>query len=197
MLVLKLRRTGKKHQPSYRLIVGERRSKVDGRFVDNLGWYNPRNKGYRFNKERILYWLGQGAQKTDTVHNLLIRAGIILGKKIAVHKTSKKNKVDQETKAKDKTMDEFTNQVPEEGQEPVEPTVPEAPVTPEAPEAPAEQPVEPMEPVVPEEPTTPEESVEQPAEPVVPEEPVAPEAPAEEGVEAPVETPAPEEQKQW
>ena len=173
MLVLKLRRTGKKHQPSYRLIVGERRSKVDGRYVDNLGWYNPRSKDSRLNKERVLYWLSKGAQKTDTVHNLLVKTGIISESKIAVHK---KNKVDQVIKEKDKTMDEFTNQVPEEGQEPM---APEAPVMPEAPVAP-EAPVMPETPV--------EEPAEAPAEAPV-EAPAMPEAPAE--------TPAPEENKQW
>ena len=128
MLVLKLRRTGKKHQPSYRLIVNERRSKVDGRNVDSLGWYNPQTKEYQLNKERVLHWIKNGAQKTDTVHNLLIRAGIITGNKIAVNKKSKE--VDQ-IKTQKNMENQLINQVPEEGQSPE--VSPEAPVEPVAP----------------------------------------------------------------
>lgn len=93
MLTLKLRRVGKKHQPAFRLIVIEKRSKLNGKYLENLGFYNPRKDKFDFNKDRILYWLKNGAQPTDTVHNLLISAGVITGKKIAVHK---KTKVKQE-----------------------------------------------------------------------------------------------------
>ena len=86
MLVLKLKRIGKKHQASFRLVVDEKRHKLLGKNLEDLGWYNPRNKKHEFNKERILHWIKNGAQASDTVHNLLISAGIIQGKKIAVHK---------------------------------------------------------------------------------------------------------------
>lgn len=92
MLTLKLQRTGKKHQASFRLIVGEKRHKLVGAQKEYLGWYNPRSHQAEFNKERVLYWLKQGAQKTDTVHNLLVKSEIITGEKIAVHKISKKTK---------------------------------------------------------------------------------------------------------
>ena len=90
MLMLKLQRIGKKHQASFRLIVGEKREKLDGKQLEDLGWYNPRTDKFEFNKERIAHWLKQGAGKTDSVHNLLINAKIIEGKKIAVHKQPKK-----------------------------------------------------------------------------------------------------------
>lgn len=93
MLMLKLQRIGKKHQASYRLIVGEKREKLDGQQLEDLGWYNPHTKKAEFNKDRILHWLKLGAQKTDTVHNLLLNNKIIEGKKIAVHKQSKKTVV--------------------------------------------------------------------------------------------------------
>lgn len=92
MLALKLKRIGKKHQASFRLIVNEKRSKLDGKYIEDLGWYNPREDKFEFNKERISYWLKNGAQPTDTVHNLLITPGIIEGKKIAVHKKAKAKK---------------------------------------------------------------------------------------------------------
>ena len=90
MITLKLQRVGKKHQASFRLIVGEKRHKLLGKQKEYLGWYSPISDKMEFNKERVLHWLKVGAQKTDTVHNLLITAGIIEGKKIAVHKKSKK-----------------------------------------------------------------------------------------------------------
>lgn len=92
MLTLKLQRVGKKHQPSYRLVVDEKRHRMGGRVVESLGWYNPRSKEGQFNADRIAHWLGHGAQKTDTVHNLLVKKGIISGAKIAVHQTKKETK---------------------------------------------------------------------------------------------------------
>lgn len=92
MLMLKLQRIGKKHQPSFRLIVGEKREKLNGRQLEDLGWYNPGTKKHEFNKARVEYWLSKGAQKTDTVHNLLLAATMVTGKKIAVHKQPKKAK---------------------------------------------------------------------------------------------------------
>jgi ribosomal protein S16 len=91
MLAIKLQRIGKKHQPSYRLIVQEKRTKLGGPPAEDLGWWNPLLDKYEFNKERVQYWIKIGAQPTDTVWNLLITAGIIEGKKRAVHSV-KKNK---------------------------------------------------------------------------------------------------------
>ncbi len=89
MLVIKLSRTGRKHQAFYRLIINERRSKLNGKCLENLGWYNPKDKKYDFKKDRINHWLKLGAQKSETVHNLLVRAKVISLPKIAVHKTKK------------------------------------------------------------------------------------------------------------
>ena len=77
MLVLKLQRIGKKRQAHFRLVVGEKRAKLNGRQLEYLGWYDPGANKMVFKKERVLYWLGQGAQKTDTVRDLLLTAGVI------------------------------------------------------------------------------------------------------------------------
>lgn len=90
MLVIKLKRIGKKHQPSYRLIVQEKREKLGGRYAEDLGWYNPLLKKYEFKKERVEHWIKVGAKPTDTVHNLLVTAGVISASKIPVHKSPKK-----------------------------------------------------------------------------------------------------------
>ncbi len=89
MLSIRLKRIGKKHQPAFRLVIGEASSKLKGDYTEDLGWYNPGTKKGGFNAERIKYWQSVGAQFSDTVHNLLLRHGIIEGKKIAVHKTPK------------------------------------------------------------------------------------------------------------
>lgn len=90
MLALKLKRIGKKHQPSFRVVVDEKRSKLLGENIEELGWYNPHTKKFELNNERISHWLKVGAKPTASVHNLLITAGILQGKKVAVHKISKK-----------------------------------------------------------------------------------------------------------
>lgn len=90
MLMLKLQRIGKKHQAAFRLIVGEKREKLDGKQLEDLGWYNPRSDKFEVKKERVAHWLKVGAQPTDSVHNLLVTAGVLTGKKIAVHKQPKK-----------------------------------------------------------------------------------------------------------
>ena len=86
MLAIKFHRIGKKRQPSYRLIVTERRSKINGRNVEDIGWYNPKDDSHIVEKERLLYWMKCGAQPTDTVHNFLVRSGFISAPKRAVHK---------------------------------------------------------------------------------------------------------------
>lgn len=90
MLMLKLQRSGKKGQAYFRLVVGERRSKLNGKQLEDLGWFDPHKDANGFNKERVLYWLSKGVQTTPTVNNLLVSAGVVMGKKIAKGKTSKK-----------------------------------------------------------------------------------------------------------
>ncbi len=84
MLAIKLQRIGKKHQPSYRLVVAEKKSKMAAPPVEDLGSYNPFNKAAVIKKERISYWIKMGAQPTITARNLLIGQGAIEGKKTAV-----------------------------------------------------------------------------------------------------------------
>ncbi len=84
MLAIKLQRVGKKHQPSYRFVVAERRSKMAGPPVEDLGSYNPFTKTSSLNKERISYWIKMGAQPTVSVHNLLVEQKVVAGTKVAV-----------------------------------------------------------------------------------------------------------------
>lgn len=84
MLAIKLQRIGRKHQPSYRLVVAERRSKMAAPPVEDLGSYVPSTKTASFKKDRVSYWIGVGAQPTITVHNLLVAQGIVSVPKRAV-----------------------------------------------------------------------------------------------------------------
>jgi small subunit ribosomal protein S16 len=84
MLAIKLQRIGKKHQPGYRVVVAERRSKMAGRPVEDLGFYDPFTKSSGIKKERVAYWISMGAQPTVTAHNLLVKQGIISNKSKAV-----------------------------------------------------------------------------------------------------------------
>ncbi len=90
MLAIKLQRVGKKHQPSYRLVVAEKRSKMAGPPVEDLGAYNPFTKNATFNKDRALHWMKMGAQPTLTVHNLLAEKGILTAPKKVVKMKAKK-----------------------------------------------------------------------------------------------------------
>jgi small subunit ribosomal protein S16 len=86
MLRIRLARTGKKRQPSYRIVVADKRSRRDGRVVERIGFYNPLPDPaeYRIKEERALHWLSIGAQPTDTVRRLLEKQGT-LGRLERIH----------------------------------------------------------------------------------------------------------------
>lgn len=73
MLAISLMRMGAKGKPFYRLVVKEKRSKRDGKYLENVGTYNPMldPAEVKLNHDRIQYWIGVGAQPTDTVKSLI------------------------------------------------------------------------------------------------------------------------------
>ncbi len=77
MVKIRLRRVGAKKQPSYRVVVADSRSPRDGRFIETVGFYNPRTEPptVEIKEDRVLYWLSQGAQPTEAVVGLLTRLG--------------------------------------------------------------------------------------------------------------------------
>jgi small subunit ribosomal protein S16 len=70
---IRLRRKGAKKKPFYQIVVADSRAPRDGRFIELLGIYDPSKETskVKLNKEKILSWLGKGAQPTDTVRNLI------------------------------------------------------------------------------------------------------------------------------
>ena len=94
MLKMRLQRVGRRHQPSFRLVLTEAKNATkSGRFKEILGSYDPRQTNEAFNLERINYWLSQGVSTTPTIHNLLVRHQVIKAKKINVSAVSKKTPV--------------------------------------------------------------------------------------------------------
>ena len=79
MVRIRLRRMGRKKAPYYRIVVADSQSPRDGRFIEIIGQYTPRqgNDAVNLEVERANYWLDQGAQPSDTVRSLLRRAGVL------------------------------------------------------------------------------------------------------------------------
>ena len=73
MLAIRMRRTGSKKRPFFRVVVSEGKSKKEGQFIEVLGFYNPRTKPavVEINKERIEHWIKSGARPSDSVRTLL------------------------------------------------------------------------------------------------------------------------------
>ena len=92
MLVIRLFRVGKKNQPSFKIVVTDKKSKPRaGRFVEEVGFYNPLTKEKVLKGDRIKHWISVGAKPSPTINNLLVSEKIVEGKKIPKHKKSKKS----------------------------------------------------------------------------------------------------------
>ncbi|QDU72409.1 30S ribosomal protein S16 [Mucisphaera calidilacus] len=80
MVRLRLKRFGRRHHPFYRLNAMDIRTRRDGREIEQLGYYDPCNKNedqqFHVKEDRVRYWLSVGAQPSETVANLLKKAGI-------------------------------------------------------------------------------------------------------------------------
>jgi len=96
MLKIRLKRTGKKHEPHYRIVVMEAAKARDSRSLEDIGYYNPRTKPSTFeiDEEKAKEWMAKGAQPTDTVAHYLVKLGIMKeikkGSKLGKQKPKKK-----------------------------------------------------------------------------------------------------------
>ena len=70
MVKIRLKRMGKRKQPYYRLVVIDSRRSRDGKYIESVGHYNPRDKKLIIHKERVEYWLSKGAQPSNTAERL-------------------------------------------------------------------------------------------------------------------------------
>ena len=110
MLTLRFQRVGKKHDTTFRVVaVDSRFSSKSGKVKEILGWWNPRPDKFELKKERIEYWLKNGAQASDSCFNLLIKAKIIEGKKrpVVIHqKKAKEGEVEAPIKTETPKIEE-------------------------------------------------------------------------------------------
>ena len=74
---MRLRRMGKKKAPTYRVVIADSRSPRDGRFIEEIGHFNPRSDELKIDAEKAKTWLKNGAQPTDTVKALLKKSNIV------------------------------------------------------------------------------------------------------------------------
>jgi len=79
MVRIRLRRTGQKGQPSYRLVIADKESPRDGRFLEIVGYYNPRTEPATLNikEDRVFEWMSKGAQPTESVAQLFRTKGTL------------------------------------------------------------------------------------------------------------------------
>ncbi len=109
MLKIRLQRVGRKHDPSYRVVLTEvSQGPKSGKFIENLGFYDARTDVRQVKGERVKYWIENGAQISDTVHNILVNEKVIDGKKINVlpRKTPIKKDVPEDIEKKEEVNKE-------------------------------------------------------------------------------------------
>lgn len=105
MLKIRLTRKGKKNSAFFRVVVAEHTAPIKGKFLENLGFFNPHTKEKSFKADRIKYWIEKGAQCSDSVHNMLVSDGILKGPKRAVRikqKPVEEKKEDEAAKPEEK-----------------------------------------------------------------------------------------------
>ena len=91
MLTIRLFRVGRKNQAAFKIVVTDKRNAASrGRFVEEVGFYNPLTKQRNLKGDRVKYWMSVGAKPSDTVYNMLVTDNVIEGKKRPQHKKAKK-----------------------------------------------------------------------------------------------------------
>lgn len=111
MLMIRLLRVGRTHDTSFRVVVTDKRNSTkSGRFIEILGSYDPRKGKPMLVADRLKHWLSMGAKASGTVHNLLVDAKIVEGKKVNVLQKRNIAKPAEEAKAGEEKTKESTPQ---------------------------------------------------------------------------------------
>jgi len=111
MIVIRFSRVGRKNKPQFRLVVQDNKVSPTGRHIEILGSWDPHQKVGVFKNERIVYWLAQGAQASDSVHNLLVAQKVIEAKKRAI-KMKKVEEVKVEGEIEEKKVEVVAEETP-------------------------------------------------------------------------------------
>ena len=151
MVKIRLRRVGARKQASFRIVVADSRSPRDGRFIEAIGFYNPRTEPetVKYNEERALYWLSVGAQPSEAVARMLKKGGTLaradrlksgepMEALLAEAAAEAEPTASPETEA-EPTTEQVEEEAPEEASEEAEPEVSEEEVSVEAPDQGAEE----------------------------------------------------------
>ncbi len=123
MLRIRLSRVGKKNKAQFRITVADGHRAPTGKFIEILGHYNPHTKEKVFKQERIEYWISKGAKPSATIHNFLVDAGIVKGKKVTSWKPKKKkgeDKPEEKTEEKKVVESEKKEEIKKEENKPEE-----------------------------------------------------------------------------
>ena len=103
MLMIRLQRVGRKHEPTFRVVLTDSKNgPKSGKYLKNLGWYDTRRKNTadQLDVEQIKHWISKGAQTSLTLHNFLVSHKIIIGKKLnALPKKTPIKKAEEAAKA--------------------------------------------------------------------------------------------------
>jgi small subunit ribosomal protein S16 len=146
MLMIRFQRIGRKNDPAFRIVVLEKSSGPKaGNYVDLVGTYNPKTKAVTLKPELVREWMAKGAQVSPSLHNLLVKEGVLEGKKFSVvsKKNLEKNKKEEAPAEAAAPAEEAAAEAPAEEEVTVEaPAEMEASVEAEAEPAPEEAPAE-------------------------------------------------------
>lgn len=124
MLKIRLTRTGKKHQPSYRVVVTPKENPVKGKYLTSLGHYDPVREEISIDSEKVLAWLNKGAQPSQRIARLLDKAGVKHKSITVIHYHTKPK---QAKEAKEVASPEPVEVTDEAAEEATVPTSDEAP----------------------------------------------------------------------
>lgn len=91
MLRLRLQRRGKKNYATFRVVVADGHAPVKGKFIDDVGFYNPHTDQFQVREDAVKKWLSHGTQPSATVHNLLVNAGIVQRNKVTSWRPKQKS----------------------------------------------------------------------------------------------------------
>lgn len=137
MLVIRLRRVGKKNKPTYRVVVAEHTYPVNGKFTADLGFYNPHSKEVGINKEDIMTWLNKGAKPSNTIARILEKEKVKHNSVVVIKKKKQPKKSKEVTESTAKAAP--TQEAPE-GEQAVADQTAEESTAEETPETPEETP---------------------------------------------------------
>lgn len=103
-LKIRLRQQGRNNRPFYRVVLTDVRAPRDGKYLEALGWYNPfeteQDRSFNFHAERIQYWVGQGAEMSESVTSLLGRGAPAIVKEVTGRNIARRAKALQKRKAR-------------------------------------------------------------------------------------------------